>query len=29
VNDVVLMKRELANDSMDEHVRTFPLWPQQ
>ncbi len=25
VSDVVLMKREIADTSMDEHVRTFPL----
>lgn len=25
VSDVVLMKREVADDSLDEHVRTFPL----
>lgn len=27
VSDVVLMKRELADTSMDEHVRTFALEP--
>jgi hypothetical protein len=25
VNDVVLLKRELADTSLDEHVRTFPF----
>jgi 2'-5' RNA ligase len=27
VNDVVLLKRELADTSLDEHVRTFPFGP--
>lgn len=27
VSDVVLMKREIADDSLDEHLRTFPLEP--